>query len=886
MKTKTTSLHRLVILTLVVTATMLMATFATTFSQVSSSIPDDRLIDWSEAGVPGGIPARETVFAIIDSASFGNGLADATPAIQSAIDACPAGQVVYIPAGNYRLNSRLLITKGIVLRGAGPSKTILKTYADWHGIQVGDFPSPPVGIDILNNPRKGDDKIVLSNKSILQAGDFIVIDQINDGIEVINVDDQSRDNNTRCLSQMTRVTAVHGARITVHPALYHDYDRRFSPQVYRIKSGSNMTVYAGIEDLGIERVSPTGTEGFSNIKFVAAAYSWVKNVESTLAQFRHIDLDRSFRNTIRDNYFNDGMHHNIGGFAYGVVCGNRATDNLIENNIFDHLRHSMVIKEGAAGNVFGYNYSLASYQGENWLAADMNAHGAHSHMNLFEGNKGAKIYADFTHGSSSYNMFLRNHSQRVSSALNNTNALRAVDVEKVQYYYSFFGNVLGSAGQTWTAFEDDGARSGNGKYVYTWGYPSDGAGTSTDGESKATALRHGNFDYFTQTIIWDSAIADHSIPNSLYLESKPAWFGDLAWPAIGPDVGGYSTLLPAEERYILLSAKPPVINSMLVKSGVTCAEFSYLITAANNPTSFSASPLPDGLSLNTATGLISGSPTTTGSVDVTITASNALGTDIETLTISIGTTISIFEPSEIPSIPAVDDPGPLEIGVRFKTDVPGIITGIRFYKGPTNTGTHIGNLWTADGVNLASATFSGESESGWQQVDLATPVTIEANTTYVASYFAPSGNYAATGGGLAQGRDNLPLHALSDGINGVYVYGPSSVFPVNTFNATNYWVDVVFACDNTTLNSPPVSMSGVNLYPNPASLEIRVETGQIEAGSSIIRIYDSRGIQVFGQEVHAEERTIDVSGFHPGLYILKVYDTNGLVSTRQFFVRH
>ncbi|HLT73102.1 MAG TPA: DUF4082 domain-containing protein [Cyclobacteriaceae bacterium] len=883
MKKKTTSLLHRTVLTLAVVISLLL--FSAAFSQVPSSIPNDRLIDWSEAGVPGGIPSRETVFAVIDSTAYGNGLVDATPAIQSAIDACPEGQVVYIPAGNYRLNSRILITKGIVLRGAGPSKTILQTYAEWHGVQVGDFPSPPVGIDILNNPRKGDDRIVLANKSILQVGDFIVIDQINDGVEVINVDDQSRDNNTRCLSQMTRVTAVQGATIKIHPPLYHDYDRKLNPQVYRVKGGSNMTVYAGIEDLGIKRVSPTGTEGFSNIKFVAAAYSWVKNVESTLAQFRHVDLDRSFRNTIRDSYFNDGMHHNIGGFAYGVVCGNRATDNLIENNIFYHLRHSMVIKEGAAGNVFGYNYSLASYQGENWLAADMNAHGAHSHMNLFEGNKGAKIYADFTHGSSSYNMFLRNHSQRVSSALNNTNALRAVDVEKVQYYYSFFGNVLGSAGQTWTAFEDNGTRSGNGRYVYTWGYPSDGAGTSTDGESKTTALRHGNFDYFSQTVIWDSTIVDQSIPGSLYLKSKPVWFGDLPWPAIGPDVEGYVTLIPAEERYILLSAKPPVINSMLAKSGVTCSAFSYLITAANNPTSFSAFPLPEGLSIDTSTGLITGLPSTTGTTDVTITASNALGTDTATLTISIGTTISIFEPTETPSIHAVDDPGPLEIGVRFKSDVSGVITGIRFYKGQTNTGTHIGNLWTAEGVNLASATFSGESESGWQQVDFIVPVPIEANTTYVASYFAPSGNYAATGQGLAEGRDNAPLHALSDGVNGVYVYGPSSAFPVNTFNATNYWVDVVFDCNSTVLNSP-LSMSGVNLYPNPANREIRVAMRQTMAKGSIVRVYDSRGIEVLNQEITGEENTLDVSGFLPGLYVLKVYDANGMISSRLFFVRH
>lgn len=856
------------------------------FSQTSSPIPEDRLIDWSEAGVPGGIPSRQTVFATIDADSYGDGVADASGVIQNAVDACPEGQVVYIPAGTYRLDNRILIAKGIVLRGEGPSKTILKTYADWHGIQIGDFPSQPIGIDILNNPKKGDDKLVLSNSSSFQIGDYIVIDQINDSIEVVNVDDQSRDNNTRCLSQMTKVTAINGARVTIHPSLYHKYDRRLRPQVYKIKSGSNMTTYAGIEDFAIERVSPTGTEGFSNIKFVAAAYSWVKNVESVLAQFRHVDLDRSFRNTIRDSYFNDGMHHNIGGFAYGVVCGNRATDNLIENNIFFHLRHSMVIKEGAAGNVFGYNYSVASYQGENWLAADMNAHGAHSHMNLFEGNKGAKIYADFTHGSSSYNMFLRNHSQRVSSALNNTNALRAVDIEKVQYYYSFFGNVLGSIGQTWTAFEDNGTRASNGKYVYTWGYPSDGAGTSTDPQSKTTTIRHGNFDYFTQTVIWDSTIANQTIPNSLYLDSRPAWFGDFTWPAIGPDAAGFTTLLPAEERYITLSAKPPVINSMLVKSGITCSGFSYLITAANNPTSFSASPLPDGLSINMQTGLISGTATTVGTTNVNISASNSLGTDTKILVITIGATISIFEPSEIPSNPAVDDPGPLEIGVRFKTDIPGTITGIRFYKGLTNTGTHIGNLWTSDGINLANATFSGETASGWQQVDFAAPVPIEVNTIYVASYFAPSGNYAANGGGLADGRDNSPLHAIPDsqGGNGVYVYGPTSAFPTNTFNATNYWVDVVFDCNSTTLSSA-AGTSGLDIYPNPSDSEIQVVMNQSTGKSSLIRIYDFKKAEVLVKETNCNVEKIDVSGFLPGMYVLEVH-TNGAVSTRRFFVKH
>ena len=86
------------------------------------------------------------------------------------------------------------------------------------------------------------------------------------------------------------------------------------------------------------------------------------------------------------------------------------------------------------------------------------------------------------------------------------------------------------------------------------------------------------------------------------------------------------------------------------------------------------------------------------------------------------------------------------MGVKFKADTYGYVTGIRFYKAGTNTGTHIGNLWTATGQLLASATFTNETTSGWQQVNFAQPVALNKNTTYVASYFAPKGHYSADGG--------------------------------------------------------------------------------------------------------------------------------------------
>jgi hypothetical protein len=123
------------------------------------------------------------------------------------------------------------------------------------------------------------------------------------------------------------------------------------------------------------------------------------------------------------------------------------------------------------------------------------------------------------------------------------------------------------------------------------------------------------------------------------------------------------------------------------------------------------------------------------------------------------------------------------------------VKGIRFYKGPQNTGTHVGSLWTATGQRLASVTFTNETASGWQQASFAQPVPITAGTTYIASYHAPGGRYSIDTNYFTAPVRNGPLEALADGAqggNGVYEYGAAGSFPSNSWNRSNYWVDVVF----------------------------------------------------------------------------------------------
>lgn len=130
----------------------------------------------------------------------------------------------------------------------------------------------------------------------------------------------------------------------------------------------------------------------------------------------------------------------------------------------------------------------------------------------------------------------------------------------------------------------------------------------------------------------------------------------------------------------------------------------------------------------------------------------------------------------------------IEVGTRFSSDTSGFITGVRFFKSAANTGTHTASLWSASGQLLATATFTSETASGWQQVNFATPVAITAGATYTVSYHTNVGHYSLTRSYFASPFTSGPLHVPASG--GVYRYGTSG-FPTQTFQATNYWVDPV-----------------------------------------------------------------------------------------------
>jgi chitodextrinase len=160
-------------------------------------------------------------------------------------------------------------------------------------------------------------------------------------------------------------------------------------------------------------------------------------------------------------------------------------------------------------------------------------------------------------------------------------------------------------------------------------------------------------------------------------------------------------------------------------------------------------------------------------------------------------TVSLWSSSTVPSIPWKNDAA-VTVGVKFRSDVSGSVTGIRFYKGTGNTGTHTGLLYSRTGKLLAQAAFTGETAAGWQQVNFPSPVSIAANTTYIAAFFTASGYADNLNYFTSSGTDSPPLHALRsgvDGLNGVYRYDVTPQFPSFSYADSNYWVDLLFTAN-------------------------------------------------------------------------------------------
>jgi hypothetical protein len=151
----------------------------------------------------------------------------------------------------------------------------------------------------------------------------------------------------------------------------------------------------------------------------------------------------------------------------------------------------------------------------------------------------------------------------------------------------------------------------------------------------------------------------------------------------------------------------------------------------------------------------------------------------------------------------------VELGVEFITAENVVVTGVRFYKGDMNTGTHFGTLWSETGDLLATGEFSNETTDGWQDLVFDDPAAIGPGQSYFVSYFAPVGHYAAENDYFSTQEVTVgpitALRAVGADSNGVYSYSETSTFPNFSFQNTNYWVTPLW-----TTNLPPTVEAGAD----------------------------------------------------------------------------
>jgi hypothetical protein len=301
-----------------------------------------------------------------------------------------------------------------------------------------------------------------------------------------------------------------------------------------------------------------------------------------------------------------------------------------------------------------------------------------------------------------------------------------------------------------------------------------------------------NASLVTAHVLQLSALSDarvyHYRVRSRDASANVAVSGDFTFTTPDHTAPGAQNLSPAAGTTV----SGPVALSALATDNVGVAGVQFKLDGVNLGAEDTTSPY--GVSWSTTTA-VNGTHTLTAVARDA--AGNTATSTAATITVNNAASSSstIWNASATPNGIVTSDKNPVELGVRFRADMNGTITDVRFYKGATNTGAHVGSLWTNAGTLLATATFANETASGWQQVTFSSPVAITGNTTYVASYHTKVGQYAADLSYFATaGVDNAPLHALANGVGGVdgaYMYG-AGAFPTQTYQSSNYWVDVVF----------------------------------------------------------------------------------------------
>jgi hypothetical protein len=471
-------------------------------------------------------------------------------------------------------------------------------------LNVGGDPSQfSTSTNLASDANQGTNSLTLVSNPGIQVGEIVLVDMNTDndpdvvwGFAHDPPGGASRawfSRPDRSLSQIMEVTAVSANTITFATPFHITFKTAYQAQLTRWGSCSGCNYVHGI---GIENIYFFGgMGGQGNIGVGLCAYCWIKNIESHWTVGPSISLTSTYRSELRDSYIHETPDPNPGGGGYMLALNKGASDNLVENNIMWYGNKEIVMRATGGGNVVAYNYMDDAFgAGYPTLPeAGLNAgHDTTPYMELLEGNYSQNYSGDDYWGNSIYITVFRNHLSGLRAAAPPLNTYAAniggcpypymdlggrtaVQVGAYSFNTNFVGNVLGFQGQTLLSYNSNCLQStqsswqyeqlatfGNDSVVTMWIMGEDQSHQAVNGNSLwvpttyQTQLRQGNWDWATQTQSWDGiggtgspgSGTPQTIPNSLYLTSKPAFFGSNPWPWVDPSTGTVYTL-PAKARF-------------------------------------------------------------------------------------------------------------------------------------------------------------------------------------------------------------------------------------------------------------------------------------------------------------------------------------------------
>lgn len=510
-------------------ALCLMAPLQLSGQAWSGVLDTSRAIDWTNAGVVGGIPSGSWTQC---GTTIAAGASAAT--IQAAINACGTNQYVSLGAGTFNLSTFLNMKSNMVLRGqgAGSTRLVFGSGAIGGGCFLGgaaicftldgstynnssnSAPGQSNAANWTAGYSQGTTSITLASvgSTGIHNGDYIYLDQANDttiGANLFNCDlttpacsieggSPGRTISGVNHSQLQVVKVVSGCssactgagpfNLTITPGLYGvNWSSGKAPGAWFPTTG---IVNSGVENLTIDNQTATGDNG-STIGFLNAFNDWVSGVAMLHGGRAHVWIFDGAHITVQNSYMYQTQ--DAASQSYGMEL-DLSSDVLVVNNIMQQV--TAPLQAGSQfGNVFAYNYMINNYQtaSANCMYPTEIAHDAASEYNLWEGNFSETVQGDVVHGTSGLNTLFRN--QLTGYELGKTCSTIAAVFDPYNRDENLVANVLGTPGITTTYSITDPFGNGG---VYALGQTHGGIGP--DSVVSQTLLRWANYDNVTGAV--------------------------------------------------------------------------------------------------------------------------------------------------------------------------------------------------------------------------------------------------------------------------------------------------------------------------------------------------------------------------------------------------